>query len=192
MTNISSLYLHAGGQTPVVTRTLLLLQDEHSFAKISALKVEIGACKISAEPNKSFGDPIHDYRPVITLLARDSDWATEKNHDSSLVAYNSFAQNHFGCPMSDISLPLFIAFITAHHWCNLLQLEGERNVVKRRVITPVDSFNEKLMRAHNAEVLRLANLEANLWAYDFIRQFWDKISTPDKMDCLIKTFRKEA
>jgi hypothetical protein len=192
MNSISSLYLLAGGETPVVERTLSVLQDEFPFAKIEVLKVAVGACSVKAVPNKTFGDPVRDYTPQLTLLARESEWSAQKNHDAMVHHYDELAKSYFGISMSQVSLEIYQSFMAAHHWCHLLQIEGERNVRKRRVITPIDSFNEKLMKPSNAEIIRLANIEANAWAYDFIRQFWDKISTPDKMDYLIKTFRKEA
>jgi len=192
MNRISSLYLNAGGETPVVERTLSVLQDEAPFARIEVLKVAVGACGVEAVPNKTFGDPVRDYTPQLTLLARKSEWEAQKNHDAMIHHYDELAKSYFGISMSQVSLEIYQSFMAAHHWCHLLQIEGECNVRKRRVITPIDSFNEKLMKPSNAEIIRLANIEANAWAYDFIRQFWDKISTPDKMDYLIKTFRKEA
>lgn len=192
MTDVSSLYLLAGGQTPVVLRSLSVLAEEFPFEKIAVLKIIIGTCGVRIMPDKSFGDQICDYHPILSLPCGESEWIARKNQDSTMNLYDDLALSYFGCSMKDLPLNVFIAFTTAHLWCYLLQIEGEYGVTKRRVITPIDSFNEKLMRHANAEILRLANLEANAWAYQFIRSRWDKVSLPDKTDRLIETFHREA
>lgn len=192
MNRISSLYLLAGGETPVVQRTLSALEEEFPFAKIDVLKVALGACGVKTVPNRTFGDPVRDYTPRLTLLAKESEWNAQKNHDAMIHHYDELAISFFGIPMSQVSSEIFQSFMTAHHWCHLLQIEGECSVRKRRVITPIDSYNEKLMKHSNAEIIRLANIEANAWAHQFIRSHWDKVSLPSKTDRLIETFRKEA
>jgi hypothetical protein len=192
MTDVSSLYLLAGGQTPVVTRVLSVLAEEFPFEKIAVLEMSIGTCRVTIMPDKSFGDQICDYHPILSISSGESEWIDKKNRDSVMNLYDDLALNYFGCSMKDLPLNVFIAFTVAHLWCCLLQIEGEYGVTKRRVITPIDSFNEKLMRHRNAEVLRLANIEANAWAYEFICSHWDKVSLSNKTDRLIETFRKEV
>lgn len=192
MKSISSLYLLAGGETPVVEKTLSALEEKFPFTKIDVLKVVVGDCGVKTVQNKTFGDPVRDYTPQISLLASESEWRVQKSHDAMIRVYDELAKLFFGIPMSEVSSEIFQSFMTAHYWCNLLQIEGECCVTKRRVITPIDSFNEKLMKHANAEMLRIANLEANAWAYRFIRSHWDKVSLPSKTDCLIESFRLEA
>jgi hypothetical protein len=192
MNSISSLYLLAGGETLAVQRTLSVLQDEFPFVKINVLKVVVGACSVKTIPNKTFGDPVRDYTPQISLLASESEWGAQKSHDAMIRVYDELAKLFFGIPMAQVASEVFQVFMTAHYWCSLLQIEGECSVMKRRVITPIDSFNEKLMKHANAEILRIANLEANAWAYQFIRSHWDKVSLPSKTDRLIESFRLEA